>query len=192
MYVLGIAGSPRKDGNTDILLERVLAGAAEAGVVTKTIVLRSLKIEGCRHCDGCLKTGECVVKDDMQDIYPELRKADRLVIAAPVFFMGPPAQLKAMIDRCQALWSLRYVLKKPVALNDGGSRKALYISVGGTKLRDLFLPSITILKSWLLTLQVTYSGELVFPGVDEAGAIRNHPTALQDAFEAGRKLVAEQ
>jgi len=191
VYVLGIAGSTRKGGNTDILLERVLAGAAESGAVTGTIVLRSLKIEGCRHCDGCLKTGECVINDEMQGVYPELRRADRLVIAAPVFFMGPPAITKAMIDRCQALWALKYVLKKPVTLNDGGVRKALYVSVGGTRLKDLFLPSITILKSWLLTLQVTYSGELVFPGVDEAGAIRNHPTALHDAYEAGRRLVME-
>lgn len=190
MYVLGIAGSPRKGGNTDILLDGVMAGAAGVGAANRVMALRDLKIAGCRHCDGCLKTGECVIKDEMQGIYPELRRADRLVIAAPVFFMGPPAQLKAMIDRCQALWALKYVLKKPVALKEGAVRKALYVSVGGSRVHDLFLPSITILKSWLLTLEVAYAGELVFPGIDEAGAIRNQPAALDAAFEAGRKLAS--
>ncbi len=188
--VLGIAGSPRRDGNTDLLLRQVMAGAASPQAETKTITLCKLNIAPCRHCDGCLKTGKCVVDDDMQWLHKDLREADRIVLASPVFFMGVTAQTKAMIDRCQALWVIKYVLKLPVANNQNKERKGIFVSCGGRKFSNLFQPSIVTVKSWLLTLEVKYDGELVFAGTDEKGAITQHPTALDDAFNLGQKLVA--
>ena len=117
MKVLGIAGSPRRGGNTDLLLEQAMVGAKSVGAETETIVLSKLSIEPCRHCDGCLAEGQCVIDDDMQSIYPKLRQADRIILASPMFFMGITAQAKAMIDRCQALWAIKYVLHQPVAMN---------------------------------------------------------------------------
>ena len=191
MRVLGIAGSPRRDGNSDLLLEQVMAGAESAGGETEIIVLHGLNISPCRHCDGCLQTGECVVEDDMQWVYPKLRGADRLVIASPVFFMGLTAQTKMMIDRCQALWVLKYVLKLPVALNSGRERKGIFVSVGGTGFSNLFQPSLATIKSFFTVLDITYCGEVTFSRIDEKGAIRGHPTALRDAYEAGRDLMVE-
>jgi len=117
MRVLGIAGSPRRGGNTDLLLEKAIAGASDAGAETEIIVLHGLNISPCRHCDGCLEAGRCVIEDDMQWIHTRLRESDRLIVASPVFFMGLTAQTKMMIDRCQALWAIKYVLKQPVALS---------------------------------------------------------------------------
>lgn len=189
LKVLGIAGSPRRDGNTDLLLIQVMAGASSQGAKVKTVILSELNIAPCRHCDGCIKTGKCVVDDDMQWLHTDLREADRIVLASPIFFMGVTAQTKAMIDRCQALWVIKYVLKLPVAINRGKERRGVFVSVGGTKLRNLFEPAMATVKSWFTTLDVKYVGELVFSGVDESGSIHSHPTALKDAFSFGQKLA---
>jgi NAD(P)H-dependent FMN reductase len=189
LKVLGIAGSPRRDGNTDHLLRQVMAGASSQGAETKTVVLSELNISPCRHCDGCIKTGKCVVEDDMQWLHTDLREADRIVLASPIFFMGVTAQTKAMIDRCQALWVIKYVLKLPVAINPAKERMGIFISVGGTKLRNLFEPAKATVKSWFTTLDIEYTGELVFSGIDEIGSVHMHTTALKDAFSIGQKLT---
>jgi len=191
MKVLGIAGSPRHGGNTDILLEEALKGARSAGAETETIVISKLDIAPCLHCDGCLKEGCCVIEDDMQSVYPKLREADRIILASPMFFMGLTAQVKALIDRCQALWAIKYVLKQPLALNSGGERKGFFLSVGGTGFKENFDSPRPILKSWLAVIYVKFIGELTYAKVDEKGAIKEHPTALQDAFEAGKRLAQE-
>ena len=188
MRVLGIAGSPRRGGNTDLLLEEFLKGAASRGAETKTIVLSGLKFDTCIHCDGCLKTGNCRVKDDMQDVYPELEQADIIVISSPVQFVGLTAHTKAMVDRCQCLWARKYVLKVP-PLGDERERKGFFISVGGTKLKNMFEPSLATVKTLFFILGVKYVGELLFKGIDEKGTIKKHPDALKQAYEAGQSLA---
>lgn len=189
LKVLGIAGSPRRNGNTDHLLQQILAGVSSQGTEIKTVILSELNIAPCRHCDGCLKTGKCVIDDDMQWLYTDLRESDRIVLASPIFFMGVTAQTKAMIDRCQALWVIKYVLKLPVAISPGKERKGIFVSVGGTRLTNLFQPAMATVKSWFTTLDIGYAGELVFSGIDESESIHLHPTALKDAFTIGQKLV---
>jgi len=188
MKVLGIAGSPRRRGNTDLLLAEVLRGAGEGGAVTETVVLNNLRITPCRHCDACFERGNCVIEDDMQNIYCLLDEADRVVLASPVQFMGPTAQLKAMIDRGQARWARKYVIKVP-PLDPPKERKGLFIAVGGMKIPNLFEPSQAIITSFFKVLNIKPAGELLFPGIDERGAIVRYPEALHQAFRAGRELA---
>ncbi|MFC1941365.1 flavodoxin family protein [Chloroflexota bacterium] len=190
MKVLGIAGSPRRGGNTDLLLAEVMRGAVSRGAEVKTIVLDDLKIAPCQHCDACLKKGKCKIKDDMQMVYREMEQADRIVLASPIQFMGVTAQMKAMIDRCQALWARKYVLKIP-PLGDERERKGFFISVGGRKIASLFEPALVMIKTFFRILDITYAGELLFPGVDEKGAIVKHPDALRQAYLAGQKLAED-
>ncbi len=190
MKVLGIAGSPRRGGNTDLLLNEVMRGAASKGAEVKTIILRNLKIAPCQHCDACLETGRCKVKDDMQMVYQELEAADRIVLASPIHFMTVTAHMKAMIDRCQALWARKYVLKIP-PLGDRRERKGLFIAVGGRKVAHLFEPALATVKALFNTLDITYAGDLLFRRIDEKGAITKHPDFLKQAFLAGQKLVAD-
>jgi len=190
LRVLGIAGSPRRGGNTDLLLAEVMKGAASRGAEVKTIILNDLKITPCQHCDACLETGRCKYQDDMQMVYQELEQADRIVLASPIQFMGLTAQVKAMIDRCQALWARKYVLKLP-PLGDRRERKGVFISVGGRRIANLFEPALATVKTLFRILDITYTGELLFPGIDEKGAIAKHPDALRQAFLAGQKLVEE-
>jgi len=188
--VLGLAGSPRRGGNTDLLLAEVLKGAQSQGAEVKTIILNDLEMTPCQHCDACFKEGVCRFNDDMQMIYQELEKADRIVLASPVHFMGVSAQAKIMIDRCQALWARKYILKQP-PLGDKRPRKGLFIAVGGMKLANLFEPSLATVRALFRVLDIEYAGDLLFPGVDQKGAIKNHPDALKQAFRAGQKLVTD-
>ncbi len=189
MKVLGIAGSPRRGGNTDILLAEVLKGATSKGAEVKTIVLSDLKISPCEHCDSCLVAGKCKIQDDMQMVYRELEEADRIVLASPIQFMGVTAHMKAMIDRCQALWARKYVLKVPPLTPK--KRKGMFISVGGRRIPNLFEPSLATIKTFFRVLDVEYAGELLFSGIDEKGAIAQKPDALRQAYLAGQKLVEE-
>jgi NAD(P)H-dependent FMN reductase len=189
MKVLGIAGSPRRGGNTDLLLAEVMRGAGESGAVTETVVLNNLQITPCQHCDACFEQGNCIIRDDMQHIYPLLDEADRVVLASPVQFMGPTAQLKAMIDRNQARWARKYVLKLP-PLTPPKERKGFFIAVGGMKLENLFAPSRAIVTAFFKVLNIEPAGELVFPDIDEKGAIERCPEALRRAFRAGQELAA--
>ncbi len=191
LKLLAIAGSPRRGGNTDLLLQGVMAGAKSGGAEVKHLVLSELCIAPCRHCDKCIETGRCVVEDDMQWVHAELREADRLALASPIFFMGLTAQTKMMIDRCQALWVVKHVLKLPLPTNRGRGRKGLFISVGGTRGPKLFEPAKATVKIFFKTLDFTYSDELFFRGIDEKGAIAHHPTALREAFWAGQRLAQD-
>ena len=83
---MGLFGSPRRGGNTDILLDEFLRGCTERGAACERIRICELRVGGCRGCGGCEKTGRCVVEDDMQPIYEALERSDRIVMAAPIYF----------------------------------------------------------------------------------------------------------
>ena len=181
-------GSPRIKGNTDLLLDEALKGAQSQGAEVEKIVVDELKIAPCREYYGCLRDGNCVIRDDMDGIYPKLLDADVVIVASPMFFYGLTSQVKALIDRCQALWVGRYILKKNLP---DAARKGAFIAVGATKGKKLFDGSILTVKYFFQSIGVNYVDELLVPGVDKRGEIREHPTALSDAFELGRRLAQE-
>jgi hypothetical protein len=190
LKLLAIAGSPRRGCNTDRLLNEAIAGAAGQGALVKQVVLSDLDIECCQHCDGCIQLGgRCVIEDDMQQIHVDLREFDRFILASPVFFMGVTAQAKTMIDRCQALWVIKHVLKLPLSPDTGVPRKGLFISVGASTYKTLFNGPLATVKSWLNTLDITYAGELLIAGQEHCNSISSHPTALKDAFLLGKQLA---
>ncbi|OGP58442.1 MAG: NADPH-dependent FMN reductase [Deltaproteobacteria bacterium RBG_13_52_11b] len=190
LKVLGIFASPRKGGNTDLLLEEALKGAQSEGAQVERLRLTDFAITPCRECHGCDESGNCVILDDMQKIYPKLLEADLIILASPIFFYGVTAWAKALIDRSQALWSRKYLLKDPSLGKDGKRRKGFLISVGATKGPRVFEGAILTAKYFFDVLNAEYSGELVFRGVDGKGEILKHPEALKQAFEAGRRLLS--
>ena len=187
--VLGIYGSPRKGGNTDLLLDRVLEGARAAGGEVCTLYARDLKIGGCLECGGCDDTGECVVPDDMDKVYPLLEEARIIFLAAPVFFYNVPAQLKALIDRTQALWSKRRLEKSPQKLKAHESGKGYLIAVGATKGANLFQGCELTARYFFDALDMTYEGGLFFGKVEAKGEILNHPDAVSQALAFGKNAV---
>ncbi len=97
--VLLISGSPRKDGNSDLLCDEFMRGALEAGHTVEKVRLQELKISGCRACYGCRNTGVCVQKDDMDPLLDQMVQANVIVLATPVYFYSMDGQMKTMIDR---------------------------------------------------------------------------------------------
>jgi multimeric flavodoxin WrbA len=185
MKVLGIMGSPRLKGNTDLLLDESLKGAKSQGADVEKIVVDKLEITPCREYYGCLRDGNCVIRDDMDAIYPKLLEADAIIVASPMFFYAVTAQLKALIDRCQATWARKYVLKNLPE----SDRKGAFIAVGATRGEKLFEGSILTVKYFFQAIGVNYTDELLIRGVDKRGEIKEHPTGLTDAFELGRRLA---
>ena len=190
MRVLGISGSPRRGSNTDTLLAEVMRGAANKGAEVETIFLSQLSIAPCQHCDACFKSGECKINDDMQMVYRELEAADRVILASPIHFMGVTAQAKAMIDRCQALWARKYKLNL-LPLGNRRPKKGFFISVGGRRGDNLFEAALTTVKAVFASLDIEFSGKLVFPAIDETGAIAHHPDALKQAYLSGQRLTED-
>jgi len=191
MKVLGLFGSPRRGGNTDLLLEEMLKGAQSQGAKIEKIFLSEYDISGCRECRSCEATGNCVIQDQMQEIYPRLMAADYIILASPIFFYGVTAQAKRMIDRCQALWAQKYVLKKTsMAEKEKVKRKGWFLSVGGSRGARVFEGAILTARYFFDALNVQYAGELTFRKIDAKGFIKKHPTALKEAFEAGQRLAA--
>lgn len=186
MKVLGIMGSPRVKGNTDLLLDEALKGAQSQGAEIEKIIVDKLKIAPCKEYYGCLRDGNCVIRDDMDNIYPKLLKADRIIIASPMFFYGVTSQLKALIDRCQAIWARKYVLKQKLSDKE---RKGAFIAVGATKGKQLFDGSILVIKYFYQAIEVSYVDELLIRGVDKKGEIKDQPIALSEAFELGKRLA---
>jgi len=175
MFVVGLQGSPRKNGNTDYLLSRFLDEADAIGAETVNVRVAEKNILPCIGCNSCMKTGQCVIQtDDMfSEMYPLLQKADIIVAATPVFFYGPSAQLKALIDRSQALWSRKYALKLEDPL--AATRKGFLLSVGATGGKQLFDGIKLITQYFFDAAGASYQGALTFRRVDQAGELENLP-----------------
>ncbi len=182
--ILALAGSPRRHGNTEILLDEAMATAP--ATATDKIVLADLEIRGCRACDAC-RHGPCPLGDDMQALYPKLETAEVLLVASPVFFLGLSSQLKAVIDRCQLFWNKKQ--QAPAAAPARPLRRGAFIAVGATRGDRLFLGCRQTMRIWFDTLDVEYREELLVRGVDARGAIRRHADILQQARELGQTVI---
>jgi len=187
MFVLGLQGSPRKKGNTAILLSAFLDEAEKLGAHTQRLDVAKMNITPCQECGTCEREGFCPLKDDMQDVYQLLRKADLIVMATPIFFYGPTAQLKALIDRSQALWARKYTHK----LTDPGRkwRKGFMLAVGATRGKNLFEGTELVAKYFFDAVGAEFEGSLGYRKIEGPGDIKNHPSALADAKGKAAGLI---
>jgi len=183
--VVVILGSPRKKGNSSTLAARISRGAKSAGAEVETLFLQGLKISPCRGCDTCQKDDSkgCAIKDDMQEIYPKLTKADAWVIASPVYWFTMSAQTKIFMDRCYALPAYA---KNPFA----GKRIAIAMSYGDVD------PIKSGCVNALRTFQdaYRYTGSkivgMVYGSAMKAGEIQNNEALMREAEELGKRLVS--
>jgi multimeric flavodoxin WrbA len=123
----------------------------------------------------------------MQSLYRKLQEADHVILASPIFFYGVTSQVKAVIDRCQALWVGRHVLG--MGKDDTRVRRGAFISVGATRGAKLFDGAVLTVKYFFDAIGVKYSRDLLTRGVDNQGQIAEHPEFLDDAFRLGQDLV---
>lgn len=189
--VLGIFGSPRRGGNSDLLLDAALEAARSAGARVSAVSVRDLDIPGCRECGGCNETGRCVWNDGMQEVYPLLEEADVIVLASPIFFYSFPSQLKALIDRAQAEWSKRYRVNKEDGNPDLPRGKGYLLAVGATRGKNLFVGVELTAKYFFDALGMSYEGGIFLRGIDGKAEIKNHPEYLEQARELGIRAAGE-
>ncbi len=187
--VIGIFGSPRPDGNSDILLNQAIKGVEASGVSVEKVIVRDLQIAPCNSCGGCFEKGECVIGDDMQKIYSQLVDADGILVASPIYFMGVSAQLKALIDRCQAFWARKYILNLPIREN-GRIAKGFFIATAARNIEEgLFAGAVKTIKSFFHVLDAQYVGDILCAGLEEKDAVNKRQAVLQQAFDAGKQLL---
>jgi multimeric flavodoxin WrbA len=187
--VLGIYGSPRKGGNTDLLLDQILEGARAVGAEVESIYARKLKISGCIECGSCDDTGECAVHDDMDTVYPLLQEADVIFLASPNFFYNVTAQVKLLIDRSQAMWSKKLLEKTPEQRRKYDGGKGYLICVGATKGKNLFVGVELTAKYFFDALDMSYQGGLLLDRIEAKGEIKKHPDVLEEGFNLGKSAV---
>ncbi|MBC8553064.1 MAG: flavodoxin family protein [Nitrospira sp.] len=190
MKTVAFCGSPRKGGNTELLLTEAVRGVEEGGSSVITFNLNLMNIKACQNCGGCNENGICIFHDDMDQIYSAIRESDRIIIASPIFFFSVSAQVKLMIDRCQSFWCEKYLLEKPVEQGEYG-RRGLLLLAGGMKDEMGSMCAEACAKAFFRTVSVSQHEVLSYLDIDEKGAIKSHPTALQEAYDAGRKLVSK-
>ncbi|MFH2219938.1 MAG: NAD(P)H-dependent oxidoreductase [Pseudomonadota bacterium] len=190
MLVLGLQGSPRKKGNTNYLLRAFMAEAEKQGARTRIVDVTKKRIVPCIGCGTCEKKGFCITKDDDMtlELYPLLREADVVVAASPVYFYNVTAQLKALIDRSQTLWSRRYRLK----LDDPGSktRRGFVLSLGATRGKNLFVGLRLTMQYFFDALSAGYEGNLEFWQIEHPGDMEKHPTVREEVKDAAAGLLS--
>jgi multimeric flavodoxin WrbA len=185
LKILGIMGSPRIGGNTDLLLDEALKGAAAGGAETEKIIVDRLKITPCKEIYHCLEDGTCPLRDDMTALYDTILAADAIIVASPIFFYTVSAQVLAFMSRCQAFWARKYVLKNL----DIPVKKGAFIAVGATRGLKLFDGPKLTLKYFFQAINAEYKEELLIKGVDKKGEIKNYPDYLTTAYEMGKRLT---
>lgn len=189
--IAAVFGSPRRKGNTSTLLNHAISGARDAGARVTEIVLRDMTMSPCLEIYGCKKAGRCVIKDDYGDIEELLQRCDGLMLASPIFFYTVSAHTKILMDRCNSLWVKKYWIDKKPFGQKNYPRKGLFISVGSTKGKKLFDGALLSVKYFMDALDMELWKSLLFREIEMEGQILEHPSSLEEAFDAGRNLVNE-
>ncbi len=190
MKIVIFLGSPRKNGNSEAAAKAVVEELSKSvdGEV-EYIRLAEQVISPCIACGGCEKTGMCVVGDEMIGLYPTIDEADLIFLAGPTYFYSLGAQLKAFIDRIQARWSRKYLLKTAFRKED--KRRGYLICSAATQGKKLFDGSVLVAKSFFDAIDVPYGGELLIRGVDGRDAFTGNSEKVEQARLFGREIAAE-
>jgi len=189
MKISAIYGSPRRNGNTAILLREAVRGAKDAGAQVEEIVIRDLKISPCLELYGCKETGQCAIRDDFQQISQLLLESKGIMLASPIFFYTVSAHTKILMDRCQSLWVKKYWIEKRGRIDPEAARKGLFISVGATRGKKLFDGTLLTVRYFFDVLDTVLWKSLLYRGLDQEGEVKNHPQYLEECYRAGVELA---
>ncbi len=193
IHILGISGSPRPQGNTDILVEACLRGAASRGGTTEVVALRDYLIHPCVGCERCRREKTCAkLHDGMQLLYPLVERARGLVLGSPTHHYNVTAGVKAFIDRLYPYYDFSRQRPGPWKSRLGGQgRRAVTLEV--CEQSDPRESSLTLqaMRMPLEALGYAVTGELSARGFFRRGAVRGDQELLRKAFVSGERLAGE-
>jgi len=182
--VLGIVGSPRRNGNTHALVSKILDGARDAGAATDLLLLGDLTVRECDGCHACWRGRTCPKADDINGVYPRLSGSELLVLGTPVYWYGPSALMKAFVDRlvyfnCPANRPLirgkSAILAIPFEDNDPQTAA----------------PVVDFFERCLQYLEIDLVGQVLVPGVRDPGDAAARPECLREAYALGRQSASQ-
>ena len=180
MKILGIVCSPRKGGNTEILVREALEAVREAGHETELVLVADKDIAPCDGCGACEGDGTCKIEDDMQTIYKQLELADGVIFGTPVYFLNVSAKAKAVMDRTYAFLRAGKLRGKVAAAIVAARR------VGAGHV-------LSLLYTYFVAQRMIIAGGGIGYG-REKGEVRQgvggmSPSALEEARAVGRNVV---
>jgi multimeric flavodoxin WrbA len=181
--ILILKGSPRINGNSAVLADRVAAGAREAGAHVESFVLHDMDIRPCDACDTCRETGGlCVIKDEMETLYPLLRESDAILLASPIYWFTISAQLKTCIDR----W---YAMVTPDGHELSGKKIGIVLTYGDD---DLYtsgaINAIYTFQSVFRYIEAEIAG-MVYGTANDIGDAAMQPELMDKAYQLGLELA---
>ncbi len=177
MKILALIGSPRKGGNTDILVDQILKGAETKGHASEKLYLYRYEISPCMDCRRCKKSEHvCPVKDGMQKIYPKIRGADVIVFGTPNYWNGPTGQMKLLFDRM-----------RPFAANGGvEGKRGIVVSPAGAGPKSCG-PLVEMFRMSFDYLGMKFAGKILATAY-EKGEIGKNKRELKRAYNLGLLL----
>ncbi len=183
--LLIVLGSPRKNGNSTILAAEAAKAAKAAGASVETVCLQALHIKACTACDACQrKPGSgCVIRDDMQQVYPKLKQADALLLATPIYWANMSAQMKTFMDRC-------YALATPTGHAFTGKKAGIILTYGAP---DVFsaggINALRCFQDSFGFVDVKIEG-MVYGTAWKPGDVKKNRSLLKDAANLGKSLAS--
>ena len=190
LQVLGIGGSPRKGGNSDVILQQILAGAAEQQLPTEKIHLRDVQYQGCIGCERCRKDKICTgLKDGMSFLYPNIIKSQGLVLVSPTHNYNITAWMKAFIDRLYCFYN--FTNDHPRSWSSrlaGQGRKAIIAAICEQENKKDMGFTLDAMRLPLEALGYEIVDELPVFEVFEKKKVKQHEEVMLQAGELGSKL----
>lgn len=175
-HIVILSGSPRKGGNSDLLCDEFLRGAAESGHSVEKVFLHSKKVAPCSACYFCRQSsGKCAIQDDMGEILGKMQAADVIVMSSPVYFYSIDAQMKAVIDRSVARWT------------NIPNKEFYYIMTAAEDTDTVMDCTLECFRGFARCLKGAQEKGVIYgKGVYDAGAIQGRP-AMREAYEMGKR-----
>ncbi|SCZ10468.1 flavodoxin family protein [Alkaliphilus peptidifermentans] len=192
LKILAIMGSPRKGKNNEVLLDNMLQGIQDVSqlIEIEKIYAADVGAVPCSACDACTKRLGCIKNDSINDIFEKYNSADIIILTSPIYFNSISAQLKALIDRNQAIWSSKYALKKSL-INRDKKRFGYVICTAGAVDQPFGLSAVVpIMDLFFKSINTEYIGNLFVTNLDEVPVYLNEEK-LKEARTAGKKLMEE-
>ena len=180
--VLGVIGSPRRNGNTHILVSRFLEGALSEGAEVDTVFLGDLHIEECDGCQVCWRGKPCNKNDDMLGLYPRLIDSDIIVLGTPVYWYGPTALMKGFIDRL----TFFNCPENRLGIKD---KSAVIIIPFEEENPETARLVVEFFEKSLVYLEMKPTGKIIVPGVGAKGDILKLPQRLEESYKLGQQLA---
>ena len=185
--VLAIYGSPKETGNGALLVDKVLEGLGTQEIEVSSVYTATADIMHCTACGGCYTDGHCTIEDEMQRVYSAIDEADIVITATPVYFYNVTSTLKKLIDRCQAIWASKYIVKKSII-----SRKkrigCVICTAGEPQDKADFNGTIMTLDIFYKCINTKLLGIYTIGNLDNSKA-EDRPEELSRAYEMGKKLL---